>query len=89
MATRGNDPGEGYQPRRQWSNPSGLVNVKGILFFAANDGTNGVELWKSTGTLANTVMVKNIRAGAANSNPTYLTNVKGSLFPRQQRNLGL
>src|SRR5262245_24833826 len=30
--------------------PSGLVDVNGTLYFVADDGTNGRELWKSDGT---------------------------------------
>ena len=38
-----------------------IVNLNGTLLFAANDGTNGDELWKSDGTAAGTTLVKNIR----------------------------
>ena len=34
--------------------PGLLTNVSGTLFFAANDGTNGTELWESNGTAAGT-----------------------------------
>ena len=50
------------------------------LFFAANDGTQGTELWKSDGTAAGTVLVKDINPGSAGFTPRYLTNVNGTLF---------
>lgn len=34
--------------------------MNGVLFFKANDGVHGGELWKSNGTEAGTVMVKDI-----------------------------
>ena len=57
-----------------------LVNVNGTLFFAANDGTHGTELWQSNGTAAGTVMVADINPGAAGSYPINLTNVNATLF---------
>ena len=59
--------------------PNNTANVDGTLFFAATDGTDGTELWKSDGTAAGTVMVKDIVAGAGSSTPTQLTNVNGVL----------
>jgi ELWxxDGT repeat protein len=61
------------------SYPQDLVNVGGTLFFTANDGANGVELWKSNGTNATTVMVKDTYTGASSSYPSNLTNVNGTL----------
>jgi ELWxxDGT repeat protein len=62
------------------SNPSGLTNVNGTLYFQANDGTHGPELWKSDGTAAGTVLVKDINPGSAASSPSSLTNLNGTLF---------
>jgi ELWxxDGT repeat protein len=42
---------------------SWLTNVGGTLFFVANDGGTGPELWKSDGTAAGTVRVKDILPG--------------------------
>ncbi|CUS37543.1 hypothetical protein COMA1_40108 [Candidatus Nitrospira nitrosa] len=57
-----------------------LVNVNGILYFTANNGSNGWELWRSDGTATGTVLVKDIVAGSGSSNPEQLTNVNGKLF---------
>lgn len=56
------------------------MNVNGTIFFTANNGTNGVELWKSNGTKEGTVLVKDIVGGVGSSNPYHLTNVNGKLF---------
>jgi ELWxxDGT repeat protein len=57
-----------------------LTNVNGTLYFRADDGTHGGELWKSDGTAAGTVMVKDINPGALGSYPNDLTNVNGTLY---------
>ena len=44
-----------------------------VLYFNANDGTHGTELWKTNGTPDGTVMVKDINAGADSSNAENLT----------------
>ena len=44
------------------SSPADLTAVGNTLYFVANDGTNGYELWKSDGTASGTVMVKDIAA---------------------------
>jgi len=62
------------------SAPENLTDVNGTLFFIANDGTNGYELWKSDGTEAGTVLVKDIDPGASGSFPSNLTDVDGTLF---------
>jgi ELWxxDGT repeat protein len=57
-----------------------LTHVNNKLFFAANNGVNGMELWISDGTTAGTVLVKDINAGATSSSIGYLTDVNGTLF---------
>jgi ELWxxDGT repeat protein len=60
--------------------PRNLTPIGQTLFFTANDGVHGYELWKSDGTSDGTSMVKDLVAGAGSSNPTSLTNVNGTLF---------
>jgi ELWxxDGT repeat protein len=56
-----------------------LFPSNNILFFDADDGTHGTELWKSDGTTAGTVLVDDINVGSASSNCsgfiTYGTSV--------------
>jgi ELWxxDGT repeat protein len=54
--------------------------VGNTLFFAANDGVNGLELWKSDGTAAGTVLVKDINPGSSGSYPRNLTVMGNTLF---------
>jgi ELWxxDGT repeat protein len=44
-----------------------MANVGGTLYFGANDGVNGAELWKSDGTAAGTVLVKDATPGFSSS----------------------
>ncbi|MCP4657090.1 MAG: DUF11 domain-containing protein, partial [bacterium] len=62
------------------SGPADLTNVNGTLYFQAYDGVNGHELWKSDGTSAGTVMVKDIIPGGASLGMGNLTNVNGTLY---------
>ena len=50
-------------PRTPPSRPFGFAGVAGTLFFNADDGIHGRELWKSDGTKAGTVLVKDIDPG--------------------------
>jgi ELWxxDGT repeat protein len=52
--------------------------VGGTLYFRADDGNSGFELWKSDGTEAGTVRVKDISGGSLS--PSDLTNVGGTIY---------
>ena len=53
------------------SYPGNLTNVNGTLYFMANDGTHGYELWKSDGAAAGTTMVQDIYPGSSVRSYTY------------------
>ncbi|MDB5334442.1 MAG: hypothetical protein JWN70_61 [Planctomycetaceae bacterium] len=57
-----------------------LKGNSGALYFSASDAAGGRELWKSDGTAAGTVLVKDIRPGTSSSFPVELTNVNGTVF---------
>jgi ELWxxDGT repeat protein len=57
-----------------------LANVNGTLFFSADNGVSGLELWKSNGTAAGTKLIKDIHPGSAGSSITSMANVNGTLF---------
>ena len=48
--------------------PRNLIDVNGTLFFQVDDGVNGDELWKIDGTLAGTIMIKDITPGSNGTN---------------------
>ncbi|GAB3507879.1 hypothetical protein GCM10027442_13500 [Emticicia fontis] len=62
------------------SAPSNFTAIKDRLYFTANDGTSGIELWKSDGTGATTTLVKDIRPGTTNSNISNLIRFNNILI---------
>jgi ELWxxDGT repeat protein len=61
------------------ASPKAFLDANGTLYFAADDGINGSELWKSDGTVAGTVMVKDINP-AGSSSPAEMVFVNGVLY---------
>ena len=57
-----------------------MTAVGNTLYFEADDGTNGYELWKSDGTASGTVMVKDINNGSGGSYPSSLTAIGTTLY---------
>ena len=66
------------------TNPSSSIGlgvaIGGTAYFSAVDSVNGQELWKTDGTAAGTVLVKDINPGSLSSSPSGLRNVGGTLF---------
>lgn len=67
------DPGSGS------SNPRDLVVVDNFLYFAANDGVNGRELFRTDGTTTTRIDI-NTTALGADSDPRDLLNINGTLY---------
>jgi ELWxxDGT repeat protein len=61
------------------SEPTAVTAVDGTLFFSADDGTHGDELWQSDGTPAGTTLVRDTNpTAAAGSSPSQLTGLHRS-----------
>jgi ELWxxDGT repeat protein len=68
-----------------WPGPAGsfpdkLTAVGSTLFFTANDGISGYELWKSDGTSSGTTRVADIYPGIPSSNARNLTATSNTLY---------
>ena len=48
------------------------MSFNNALYFSADDGQKGAELWKTDGTATGTVLVKDIYAGSGNGSPKNL-----------------
>jgi len=71
-----------YWSRAGWSWPFHIVVMNDRLYFKADDGTNGAELWTSDGTEVGTYMVRDIQPGTGGSWPYRLAVLGGVVLFR-------
>lgn len=57
------------------SKPSQLIAAGGRVYFTADDGVHGTELWSTDGTPTGTTLVRDIHPGPAGSDPAPLAGV--------------
>ena len=63
------------------SNPAFGAVVQGVLYFSANDGMHGNELWRTDGTAAGTTLFQDVTPGELDSNlKSWATNGQSLLI---------
>jgi len=61
-------------------NPSNFTLLNGVVYFAASGGEETHEVWKTDGTIAGTVLVKDIYSGIPGYVLTNFVNLNGTLI---------
>jgi len=61
-------------------NPGNFTSVNGVVYFAASDGNDAHEVWKTDGTVAGTALVKDIYAGIPGYALNNFISLNGTLF---------
>jgi len=67
-------------PGADSSNPVRFTLANGKVFFDANDGVHGYELWVTDGTVGGTQLVSDIWPGTSGSSPNFLTAFNNKLY---------
>lgn len=57
------------------SDPNSFIKIGDQIYFTANDGIHGFELFRTNGTESGTELVKDINPGINSSSPLHLTDV--------------
>ena len=73
-----NDNGYSISPHS--SSPTSLTKLNDRLYFAADDGENGSELWFSDGTSEGTQLLVDLNSGDRGSYPSSLTEFEGKVY---------
>lgn len=60
--------------------PESLVAYQGLIYFVANDGVSGLEIWRSDGTDVGTERITDLEPGLGSGSPTDLLVTAGDLF---------
>ena len=60
--------------------PGSFLTYGTNVYFAADDGSRGAELWKTDGTSGGTQLVADVVPGEAGSSPVWLTEFQGRLY---------
>lgn len=61
------------------ADPAPGVVLNNTLYFPANDGVNGIELWRTDGTSNGTFLVKDINPNG-NSNPRQMVILNSKIY---------
>src|SRR3982751_3559997 len=68
------------QPSRAYY-PFGFARVGNVTYFSQHDGVYGLELWKTDGPDAGTVMIKDIFPGLGSGEPAgYVATADGTVY---------
>jgi len=67
---------------------SNFAEYNGKVYFGADDGSNGNEVWVTDGTTVGTEIISDIYSGTNDSNPSFLTVANNTLFFRARKSDG-
>ena len=74
------NPGTGNSRPTNSQSAASITTIAGTIYFSADDGSHGYELWKSDGTESGTSLVKDIQSGVSSSSPDSPFSIGGKLY---------